>query len=142
MNYFFQLHRMPQDVLKGVAVICVMFPLAGACSMAERKVCAWIQGRPGPNRAIPSWFVWVPVLGPFLRKLGVFHLMADGLKFLFKEDLVPGQVNKLYFVLAPILAMIPALTTVTVVPFGATLGSGGRVVPVSYTHLDVYKRQV
>jgi NADH-quinone oxidoreductase subunit H len=137
MNYFFQLHRMPQDVLKGVAVICVMFPLAGACSMAERKVCAWIQGRPGPNRAIPSWFVWVPVLGPFLRKLGVLHLMADGLKFLFKEDLVPGQVNKLYFVLAPILAMIPALTTVTVVPFGATLGSGGRVVPLMLANVDI-----
>jgi len=100
--------------------------------MAERKkVCAWIQGRPGPNRAIPSWFVWVPVLGPFLRKLGVFHLMADGLKFLFKEDLVPGQVNKLYFVLAPILAMIPALTTVTVVPFGRHPGFGRACCPAN-----------
>src|SRR5580700_4970796 len=99
MSLFFQLPLIVQGVLKGLAVIFVMFPLAGACSMAERKVCAWIQERPGPNRAIPFWFAWVPVLGPFLRKLGAFHLLADGLKFLFKEDMVPGQVNKPYFML-------------------------------------------
>ena len=58
--------------------------------MAERKVSAWIQGRPGPNRAILPWFAWVPVLGPLLQQLGVFHLMADGAKFLFKEEPVPG----------------------------------------------------
>jgi len=137
MNLFFELPLLVQVVLKGLAVIAVMFPLAGACSMAERKVSAWIQGRPGPNRAIPPWFAWVPVLGPFLQRLGVFHLMADGLKFLFKEEQVPGQVNKLYFILAPVLAMIPALTTVTVVPFGAYLDSDGRVVPLMLANVDV-----
>ena len=137
MILFLQLHPILLGVLKGLAVICVMFPLAGACSMAERKVCAWIQDRPGPNRAIPFWFAWVPVLGPFLRKIGAFHLLADGLKFLFKEEITPGHVNRLYFVLAPILAMIPALTTVTVVPFGAYLGSGGGVVPLMLANVDV-----
>jgi NADH-quinone oxidoreductase subunit H len=137
MSLFFQLPVIIQSVLKGLAVIFVMFPLAGACSMAERKVSAWIQERPGPNRAIPFWFAWVPVLGPLLRKLGVFHLMADGLKFLFKEDMVPGQVNKLYFILAPALAMIPALTTVTVVPFGAFFDSAGVMVPIMLANVDV-----
>lgn len=136
-DFFFQLPILVQDVIKGLAVIAVMFPLAGACSMAERKVSAWIQGRPGPNRAIPPWFAWVPVLGPFLQKLGAFHLMADGLKFLFKEDPVPGQVNKLYFMLAPAIAMIPALTTVTVVPFGAYLDQAGHVMPLALAHVDV-----
>jgi len=137
MSFLLHLHAMPLDALKGLAVICVMFPLAGACSMAERKVCAWIQDRPGPNRALPFWFAWVPVFGPFLQKIGAFHLLADGLKFLFKEEIVPGQVNKPYFVLAPILAMIPALTTVTVVPFGAYLGTNGGVVPLMLANVDV-----
>ena len=137
MSFLTQFHSMPLDVLKGLAVICVMFPLAGACSMAERKVCAWIQDRPGPNRAIPFWFAWVPVFGPFLRKIGAFHLLADGMKFLFKEEIVPGQVNRRYFVLAPILAMIPALTTVTVVPFGAFIGADGRMVPLMLANVDI-----
>jgi NADH-quinone oxidoreductase subunit H len=124
-------------VLKGLAVIAVVFPIAGTCSMAERKVSAWIQGRPGPNRALPDWFAWVPFLGRFLQRIGAFHLLADGLKFLFKEDPVPGQVNRLYFILAPILAMIPALTTVTVVPFGAYFDAAGRAVPLVLADVDV-----
>jgi NADH-quinone oxidoreductase subunit H len=135
-DFFFHLPELVQELIKGAAVIAFMFPVAGACSMAERKVCAWIQNRPGPNRAIPVWFAWVPVLGPVLRRLGAFHLMADGLKFLFKEDPLPGHVRKGYFILAPLVAMIPALTTVTVVPFGAYL-SGGRVVPLALANVDV-----
>ncbi len=124
-------------LLKGLAVIVVIFPIAGACSMAERKVSAWIQGRHGPNRAIPFWFAWVPVLGPFLQRLGAFHLLADGLKFLFKEEPLPGQVNKLYFLLAPAIALIPAFTTVTVVPFGAYLDGSGHLVPLVLANVDV-----
>ena len=127
MNLFFQLPVIIQVLIKGIAVIAVMFPIAGACSMAERKISAWIQGRPGPNRAIPFWFAWVPILGPIMQKLGAFHLLADGLKFLFKEDLVPGHVNKKYFIAAPIIAMIPALSTVTFVPFGAYIDVGARL---------------
>ena len=105
-------HPVVQGVLKGLAVIMVIFPLAGACSLAERKVSAWIQGRPGPNRAIVPWFAYIPVLGKLLQRLGVFHLIADGAKFLFKEEPVPGHVNKLYYVIAPALAMMPAFATV------------------------------
>ena len=136
-DFFFQLHPVLQGVLKGLAVILVIFPLAGACSLAERKVSAWMQGRPGPNRAIVPWVAWIPFVGRFLQRLGVFHLMADGAKFLFKEEPVPGHVNKLYFILAPAIAMMPALTTVTVVPFGAYLDATGRVVPLALANVDV-----
>ncbi|MSU72354.1 MAG: NADH-quinone oxidoreductase subunit H [Opitutus sp.] len=137
IDFYLQLHPVVQGLLKGLAVIMVIFPLAGACSLGERKVSAWIQGRPGPNRAIVPWVAWIPFLGTFLQRLGVFHLMADGLKFLFKEEPVPGHVNKLYFILAPALAMMPALTTVTVVPFGAYLDPAGHVIPLALADVDV-----
>jgi len=136
-NFWFNLNPILQGVLKGLAVIAVIFPFAGACSLAERKVSAWMQGRPGPNRAIVPWFAYVPVLGKFLQRLGVFHLMADGAKFLFKEEPLPGHVNKLYFILAPALAMMPAFTTVTVVPFGAYLDGAGRTLPLMLANVDV-----
>jgi NADH-quinone oxidoreductase subunit H len=136
-DFFFQLHPVLQGLLKGLVVICVIFPLAGACSLAERKVSAWMQGRPGPNRAIVPWVAWIPFLGRFLQRLGVFHLIADGAKFLFKEEPVPGHVNKLYFILAPALAMMPALTTVTVVPFGAYFDPAGHVIPLALANVDI-----
>jgi NADH-quinone oxidoreductase subunit H len=144
-----------QLFLKGLAVVLVIFPLGGIGSLAERKVSAWIQQRPGPNRALPPLLGFggavplplvltivgfigrIPILGAFLQRLGLFHLMADGLKMLFKEDALPGHVNKVYFVLAPVLAMIPALTTVSVVPFGAFINEAGQMVPLILADVDV-----
>lgn len=137
IDFYLQLPLWIRATLKGLAVIAVIFPLAGACSMAERKVSAWMQGRPGPNRAIVPWFAWVPVLGPFLQRLGVFHLLADGAKFLFKEEPVPGNVNRFYFILAPAIALMPALTTVVVVPFGAYLNGAGELVPLILANVDI-----
>jgi NADH-quinone oxidoreductase subunit H len=137
IEFWSSLHPVLQAALKGLAVILVIFPIGGACSLIERKISAWMQGRPGPNRAIPPWIAWVPVLGPFLQRLGVFHLMADGGKMFFKEDPVPGHVNKFYFILAPVVAMIPALTTVCAVPFGAYLDEAGRTVPLILANIDV-----
>jgi NADH-quinone oxidoreductase subunit H len=148
------LHPLIQAVLKGLAVIAVIFPLGGACSLAERKVSAWMQGRPGPNRALPPIIGFgaapqtiivtlagiaarIPVLGPILQKLGVFHLMADGGKMILKEDPIPGHVHKFYFVLAPLVGMIPALTTVTTVPLGAYLDAAGRTVPLVLANLEI-----
>ena len=136
-DFFFQLPVWIQVTLKGLAVIAVIFPLAGACSLAERKVSAWMQGRPGPNRAVVPWVAWIPFLGKFLQRLGVFHLMADGAKFLFKEDPVPGHVNKFYFIIAPAVALIPALTTVVVVPFGAWFDPAGHLVPLVLANVDI-----
>ena len=95
IEFWNNLHPIVQGVIKGVAVIAVLFPLSAACSMGERKVSAWIQGRPGPNRTIIPWLAWIPVIAPLLQRLGLFQLAADGGKFVFKEDPVPGHVNKL-----------------------------------------------
>lgn len=136
-DFFFNLPLLVQGLLKGLAVILVIFPIAGVCSMAERKVAAWVQDRPGPNRAIVPWVAWIPFVGKFLQRLGLFHVMADGGKMLFKEDSLPDHVNKFYFVAAPLLAMIPALTTVTVVPFGAYFDAAGRVIPLGLAPVDI-----
>ena len=136
IEYWSTLHPLIQGIFKALAVIGVVFPLAGACSLAERKISAWIQGRPGPNRAIVPWIAWIPFLGTFLQRLGVFHLIADGAKFLFKEDPLPGHVNKFYFILAPMVALVPAFTTVVAVPFGAYF-DGESVVPLILADVDV-----
>lgn len=136
-DFYFEIPLAIRLVLQGLAVIMVIFPIAGACSMAERKVAAWIQDRPGPNRAIVPWVAWIPFLGKFLQRLGIFHVMADGGKMLFKEDSLPGHVNKFYFLLAPVVAMIPALTTVVVVPFGAYIDAAGKIIPLGLAPLDV-----
>ena len=136
VEFWNNLHPLIQSVIKGLCVIGVMFPIGGACSLIERKVSAWMQGRPGPNRALPPWLAWVPGIG-LLQRLGVFHLVADGAKMFFKEDSFPGHVNKFYFLLAPVVGMIPALTTVTVVPFGAYLNDAGQLVPLVLANLDV-----
>ena len=145
-DLYFDLPLILRLVLQGTLVILVLFPLAAACSMAERKISAWIQGRPGPNRTIPPFAGFlaplglvarIPVLGPVLQNLGIFQLAADGGKFTFKEDPVPGHVNAFYFIMAPIASMIPALTTVAFVPFGAYFDAAGKLVPVALTNLDV-----
>ncbi|MCX6936751.1 MAG: NADH-quinone oxidoreductase subunit H [Verrucomicrobia bacterium] len=139
-DFYFELPLLLRLVLQGTAVILVLFPLAAACSMAERKVSAWIQGRPGPNRTVPPFLAWIPGIS-ILQKLGIFQLAADGGKFTFKEDVVPGHVNAFYFILAPIASMIPALTTVAFIPFGAyftELADGTmKLVPIALTNLDV-----
>jgi len=133
---FYYAHPLLMAVLRGLAVLLVMFPIAAACSMAERKVSAWIQRRPGPNRTILPIFEGVPGF-TFLQRLGLFQLAADGLKFLFKEEPLPHHVNRLYFTLAPAIAMVPAFTTITVVPFGAYLDSQGGIVPLVLANVDV-----
>ncbi|MEY4489369.1 MAG: hypothetical protein RIQ79_1877 [Verrucomicrobiota bacterium] len=139
-DLYFDLPLWLRLVLQGTAVILVLFPLAAACSMAERKISAWIQGRPGPNRTIPPFLAWIPGIA-IIRNLGLFQLTADGGKLTLKEDPVPGNVNRFYFILAPILSMVPALSTITFVPFGAyfkTLADGTReLAPIMLANTDV-----
>lgn len=138
VDFFFSLPIWLQASIKGLIAIGVIIPIAGACSMAERKVSAWIQGRPGPNRAVVPWVAWIPFFGKFLQRLGIFHLMADGAKFVFKEDVLPGHVNKFYYYLAPLVALVPALTTVTVVPFGAYWDAATETMkPLILANVDV-----
>ncbi len=135
-DFFFGLPLIVQALAKGILVVLVIFPVAAACSMAERKVCAWIQGRPGPNRTLPPFLAWIPGIG-IPQRLGLFQLAADGAKFLFKEEPLPDHVNRLYYTLAPVVAMVPAFTTITVVPLGAYLNSEGRVIPLMLANVDV-----
>ena len=122
---------------RGLILILIVMTIAGYSVLLERKASAWIQGRIGPNRTSHPLIAWIPGLGGFLMKGGFIQPAADGLKFLFKEDALPGHVNKFYFVLAPIVAMMPALTTVTTVPFGAYLDAAGRVVPLALANVDI-----
>jgi NADH-quinone oxidoreductase subunit H len=137
MDLFYQLPLVLQLLIKALLVVAVLMGFCLYGSLAERKVSAWIQGRPGPNRTAIPWIAAIPLLGRFLQRLGIFQPLADGGKFLFKEEPVPGHVNKFYFVLAPILALIPALTTVTVVPFGEYVGALGQRVPLVLADLDL-----
>src|SRR6516225_5798336 len=103
MDYFF----IGTSLLKIIAMIfVVILPMVSYAVYAERRISALIQDRVGPNRVGPA---------------GLFQPIADAAKFLLKEDFTPGHVNTFYYWLAPCLAMIPAITTLAVLPFGSTL---------------------
>ncbi|OGF16708.1 MAG: NADH-quinone oxidoreductase subunit H [Candidatus Eisenbacteria bacterium RBG_16_71_46] len=89
-----------------VKIVVILFAMLGVVSYliyAERKIAGHIQARTGPNR-----------VGP----LGLFQPIADVLKLFFKEEFMPAEANKVIFHIAPILAVVPALVTFSVVPFG------------------------
>jgi len=132
--------ELSEIAIKTIYAAAVVSILMGFCSyavLAERKVSSWIQGRVGPNRTTLPLLGSIPYIGRFLTRLGVFQPLADGAKFLFKEDIIPDHVNKLYFVLAPVLSLVPALTTVVVVPFGYYTDAAGEVVHLVLADLDV-----
>lgn len=87
--------------------------LAPVMVWVERRGSALIQDRPGPNR-----------LGPW----GLIQPLADALKFMFKEDVLPSTADKPLYLMAPVLAMIPALTTLVVLPFGPEVQVGESMV--------------
>lgn len=105
-------------LLKGFAMVMVVLGLAGYTVLAERKLAGRFQGRVGPNRATLPLIEMIPFIGKFLQRLGLFQPLADLGKFMFKEESIPGHVKTTYYYLAPCLALIPALTTMTVLPFG------------------------
>ena len=105
-------------------IFVIILPLVSYTVYAERRVSALMQDRIGPNRTgIPLSLI--PGLGlkdrqaPLLGGLG--QPIADAVKFLLKEDFTPAHVNKFYYWLAPCLAMVPAILTIAVVPFGSSL---------------------
>src|ERR1700688_4837371 len=84
------------SVVKIAIIIGVVQGLVAYSLRAERKISAWIQDRVGPNRTAPPFMKYVPG-GRFLTRLGIFQPLADGLKFMFKEDFTPAGVKKIYF---------------------------------------------
>ncbi|HXU92832.1 MAG TPA: NADH-quinone oxidoreductase subunit NuoH [Gallionella sp.] len=113
-----------------VKILAIVLPIMGAVAyltLAERWVIAWMQVRIGPNR-----------VGYF----GLLQPIADGVKLLFKEIIVPSSSNKALFVLAPIMALAPSLAAWAVVPFndGMALSNvnAGLLYILALTSLSVY----
>lgn len=100
---------------------------APVLTWVERKQSAIMQDRIGANRA--------DILG--FRALGLFHVMADGLKMFTKEDFIPDGANRLLHTLSPIIALIPAIITFTVVPFGGEYVIFGKKINLVISNLDV-----
>lgn len=103
----------------------------------ERKGAAYIQDRPGPNRA--------HILG--IRAAGLVHTLNDVVKLITKEDVIPSHVNRFYWALAPVIAMSVALVTFIVVPFGDSFMGyqlkvsdidGGLLFVLAMTSIGVY----
>jgi NADH-quinone oxidoreductase subunit H len=116
------------SVVKIAIVIGAVQTFAAYAVLAERKISAWIQDRVGPNRVAPPFMKYVPVLGPVLTRMGVFQPLADGLKFMLKEDFTPAGVRKAYFWIAPAISVIPSMIVVAVIPFGSYIGHQKMVI--------------
>jgi NADH-quinone oxidoreductase subunit H len=91
-------------------------------TLLERRVCAWMQDRLGPNRVGPQ---------------GLLQPAADGLKNFLKEETSPVMADKSLFTLAPIISFVPALLTFGVIPFAAPLPTRWGVVPMVVADLPV-----
>ena len=107
------------SLLKTVVLLAIILGFVSYTVYAERKVCAFIQDRVGPNR------VGLPLTLLGFKKdiplLGLGQPIADALKLLLKENFIPNSVNKFYYYIAPKLTMIPPILVLAVLPFGSTL---------------------
>ncbi len=93
-------------IIKIVVVFTVIMVGVALLTLAERRICAWMQDRLGPNRVGPQ---------------GLLQPAADGLKNLLKEETLPAQADKVLFMLAPAMSFVPALLTFAVIPFATPL---------------------
>lgn len=113
-------------VLEKLALIFVVVMISLGVAMystwAERKVAAALQDRPGPNRA--GWF-------------GLLQPVADAVKLFSKEDIIPNKSNKILFVLGPGLAMLAAVMTSAVIPWGDKLMIGDHAVSLTIADLNI-----
>ncbi len=104
-------------VLASAAKVTVIFTIVmivvAYTTLAERRVSAWIQDRRGPNR-----------VGPF----GLLQPIADGIKNILKEETLPATASRFFFILAPILVLVPSLVTFAVIPIAAPLPTPWGVV--------------
>ncbi len=105
-------------VVKVAVAFGVLMTMVAYVVWVERKVCALIQDRIGPNRA-----------GPF----GLLQPAADGIKAFFKEEVTPAHVRKIFYVLAPAIALMPAILNIAVIPFGSNI----KGVPMVLANLNV-----
>jgi NADH-quinone oxidoreductase subunit H len=106
------------------AVVLLLFCVVGFAYLTfyERRALARIQIRIGPNRAGPS---------------GWLQPMADGIKLIFKEELIPAQAYRVVFLLAPMITVFPALVIMAVIPWGSSITIFGREIPLSIADINV-----
>jgi NADH-quinone oxidoreductase subunit H len=110
------------SVIKIVIAIVVLLTAVAYTVWLERKVVGHIQNRWGPTR-----------VGPF----GLLQPVADGIKFLFKEDLTPPHVYKPLYIAAPMIAVTLALTSIAVIPVGNSVTIGGVTTPLQIADLNI-----
>jgi len=110
------------EVIKILIVFACLLAAAAYLTLLERKIAARIQNRMGPMEA---------------GFHGLLQPIADGIKLFFKEDIIPAGANKFLFLLAPIIVVIPALTTFAVIPFGAPVKIMGHTVPLQITDVNI-----
>ncbi len=103
-------------------IITISLVIAMYTTYAERKVAAWLQDRRGPNRA-----------GPF----GLFQPLADGGKLFFKEEIIPVNSSRFLFILGPSLAMLTALLSSAVIPWGGSLHLFGRNISLQIADVNI-----
>ncbi len=108
--------------IKGAILILVLLTGFAYTTLYERKLLARIQTRIGPNRA-----------GPF----ALLQPVADGIKLITKEELIPAKADKLIFLMAPIITVVPAFIILAVVPWGDTINIFGRDVFLGITDINV-----
>jgi len=111
-----------QKLILIVIIVSVSLVVAMYETYLERKVAAWMQDRIGPNRA-----------GPF----GILQPLADGGKLFFKEEIIPNTSNKVLFIMGPALAMLAALMTCAVIPWGDHLEFGNTIVPLQIADVNI-----
>jgi NADH-quinone oxidoreductase subunit H len=109
-------------IIKVLVIFLFLMILTLLTIWAERRIIGRMQQRPGPNRA-----------GPF----GLLQSLMDGLKLPLKEDIVPRHVDKLLFVLAPAIAVIPAFVSFAIIPFGPEVSIFGVRTPLQLADLPV-----
>jgi NADH-quinone oxidoreductase subunit H len=110
------------SVIKSAVVLGVLLTAVAYTVWLERKVVGHMQNRWGPTR-----------VGPF----GLLQPAADGIKFLFKEDLTPPHVYKPLFLAAPLIAVVFALTSIAVIPFGNSVSIAGYSIPLQVTDVNI-----
>jgi NADH-quinone oxidoreductase subunit H len=98
--------------VKILAAFAILMTMVAYIVLVERRVCAFMQDRLGPNR-----------VGPF----GLLQPAADGVKAFLKEEFTPAHVRKIYFFLAPGIALMPAILNLAVIPFGSKIGNQSMV---------------
>ena len=121
------MNELLMDGLRAVAIFGGIMTLAPLLVMAERRICAAIQNRVGPNR-----------VGP----MGLLQPLADVIKLLFKEEIIPDRADRTLYNLAPLLAFAPAAISFVAIPVGRDLQVADLSVGVLYvlaiTSLGVY----